>query len=117
MLDSQPSLLNVLNRPNKVLNILCKFITLLFLGCENGEVLELDVKNPASLIFSIHASNSPVISLLSLGKFRINNITMIFCFNKDTVGTFYRKEVVGTTYVYTERGQCALYYTSPQSLK
>jgi len=52
-------------------------------GCENGEVLELDVKNPVSLINSIHASNSPVISLLSLGEGKI------LCGRQDGTCTLY----------------------------
>ncbi len=54
---------------------LSKINVILLIGCENGEVLELDVKNPVSLINSIHASNSPVISLLSLGKTSIEQVT------------------------------------------
>jgi len=56
-----------------------------YIGCESGELLELDARNPGSLVYSIHASNSPVTALLAIGD------GLVLCGRQDGTCTLYNK--------------------------
>jgi len=56
-----------------------------YIGCENGELLELDTRNPGSMVYSIHASNSPITALLSIGD------GLVLCGRQDGSCTLYNR--------------------------